>query len=121
MSEAFIFSTADLIGKKISQIDGLADNGIYALGRTGNYVWAGVYSFDRKENVEEGKGLFLINRNTLEVTGVDLDQLGIRSSTFLNFLFDGVNMWICSNAGLLRIKISNPLSKLENIGTKTNG
>jgi len=30
-------------------------------------------------------------------------------------------MWIGSNAGLLRIKISNPLSKLENIGTKTNG
>jgi ligand-binding sensor domain-containing protein len=107
--------------EKISQIDGLADNGIYALGRTGNYIWAGVYSFDRKENVEEGKGLFLINRNTLEVTGVDLDQLGIRSSTFRKFLFDGVNMWIGSNAGLLRIKISNPLSKLENSGTKTNG
>ena len=66
-------------------------------------------------------GLFLINRNTLEVTAVDLDQLGIRSSTFHKFLFDGVYMWIGSNAGLLRIKISNPLSKLENIGTKTNG
>lgn len=107
--------------EKISQIDGLADNGIYALGRTGNYIWAGVYSFDRKENIEQGMGLFLINRNTLEVTAVDLDQLGIRSSTFHKFLFDGVYMWIGSNAGLLRIKISNPLSKLENIGTKTNG
>jgi len=83
--------------------------------------WAGVYSFDRKENVEEGKGMFLINRNTLQVTGVDLDQLGIRSSTFLKFLFDGVYMWIGSNAGLLRIKISNPLAKLESSGTKTNG
>ena len=107
--------------EKISQIDGLADNGIYALGRTGNYVWAGVYSFDRKENVEEGKGMFLINRNTLQVTGVDLDQLGIRSSTFLKFLFDGVNMWIGSNAGLLKIKISNPLAKLESSSSKTNG
>ena len=107
--------------EKISQIDGLADNGIYALGRTGNYVWAGVYSFDRKENVEEGKGMFLINRNTLQVTGVDLDQLGIRSSTFLKFLFDGVYMWIGSNAGLLKIKISNPLSKLESSTTKSNG
>jgi ligand-binding sensor domain-containing protein len=107
--------------EKISQIDGLADNGIYALGRTGNYIWAGVYSFDRKENIEEGKGLFLINRNTLEVTRVDLDQLGIRSSTFHKFLFDGVYMWICSDAGLLRIKIFNPLSKLETIGAKTNG
>ena len=107
--------------EKISQIDGLADNGIYALGRTGNYVWAGVYSFDRKENVEQGKGLFLINRSTLEVTRVDLDQLGIRSSTFLKFLFDGEYLWIASNAGLLRIKISNPLAKLKSGGTKTNG
>ena len=71
--------------------------------------------------VEEGKGMFLINRNTLQVTGVDLDLLGIRSSTFLKFLFDGVYMWIGSNAGLLRIRISNPLSKLEYSGTKTNG
>jgi ligand-binding sensor domain-containing protein len=107
--------------EKISQIDGLADNGIYALGRTGNYVWAGVYSFDRNENIEQGKGLFLINRNTLEVTTVDLDQLGIRSSTFHKFLFDGNSMWIGSNAGLLKIKISNPLSKLESIGINTNG
>ncbi len=106
---------------KISQIDGLADNGIYALGRTGNYVWAGVYSFDKKENVEQGKGMFLINRNTLNVTEVDLDQLGVRSSTFLKFLFDGVYMWIGSNSGLLRIKISNPLAKLKSSGTKTNG
>ena len=107
--------------EKISQIDGLGDNGIYALGRTGNYIWAGVYSFDRKENVELGKGMYLINRNTLEVTRVDLDQLGIRSSTFHKFLFDGVYMWICSDAGLLKIKIFNPLSKLETIGAKTNG
>jgi len=57
----------------------------------------------------------------LEVTEIDLDQLRIRSSTFHIFLFDGVYMWIGSNAGLLKIKISNPLAKLENSGTKTNG
>jgi len=65
--------------------------------------------------------MFLINRNTLNVTEVDLDQLGVRSSTFLKFLFDGVYMWIGSNSGLLRIKISNPLAKLKSSGTKTNG
>jgi ligand-binding sensor domain-containing protein len=107
--------------EKISQIDGLADNGIYALGRTGNYIWAGVYSFDRTENIERGKGLFLINRHTLDVTEVDLDQLRIRSSTFLKFYFDGINMWIGSDAGLLKIKISNPLARLDNSSSKANG
>jgi ligand-binding sensor domain-containing protein len=107
--------------KKISQINGLADNGIYALGRTGNYIWAGVYSFNRDENVEQGKGLFLINRKTLRVTEVDLDQLNIRSSTFLTFHFDGENMWIGSNTGLLRIRIKNPLTRLSAAEFSENG
>lgn len=99
--------------KKISQIDGLADNGIYALGRTGNYIWAGVYSFESEGNVEVGKGLFLINRNTLEVSKVDLDEFQIASSAFRTFLFDGMNMWVGSDAGLLKISISNPLARWQ--------
>jgi ligand-binding sensor domain-containing protein len=107
--------------KKISQINGLADNGIYALGRTGNYIWAGVYSFNRDENIEQGKGLFLINRKTLRVKEVDLDQLNIRSSTFLTFHFDGEYMWIGSNTGLLRIRIKNPLTRLGAATYSKNG
>jgi len=107
--------------KKISQINGLADNGIYSLGRTGNYIWAGVYSFDREENIEEGKGLFLINRKTLQVTEIDLDQLNIRSSTFLTFHFDGEYMWIGSKSGLIRIRIKNPLTRLSATSISENG
>lgn len=107
--------------KKISQINGLADNGIYALGRTGNYIWAGVYSFNRDENIEQGKGLFLINRETLKVTEVDLDQLNIRSSTFLTFHFDGENMWVGSNSGLLKIRVKNPLARLSETYFNENG
>jgi ligand-binding sensor domain-containing protein len=107
--------------KKISQIEGLADNGIYDLGRTGNYIWTGVYSFDRKENAELGKGLFLINRITLNVMKVDLDQLKIHSSTFLKFYFDGNDMWIGSDNGLLKISIFNPLAKLDKADSKVNG
>lgn len=99
--------------ERISRVDGLADNGIYDLGRTGNYIWTGVYAFDRKENIEFGKGLFLINRLTLEVTKVDLDQLKINTSTFLKFYFDGNDMWVGSDNGLLRIKIYNPVSSLK--------
>ena len=99
--------------QKISQINGLADNGIYALGRTGNYIWAGVYSFEKEGNFERGKGLYLINRNTLKVTKVDLDELKVASSAFHAFLFDGDNMWVGSDSGLLRISISNPLAKWQ--------
>ena len=95
---------------KVSQVDGLADNGIYALGRTGNYIWAGVYSFDRNENTEIGKGLFLINRINMKISEVDLNKLNILSSSFLKFYFDGYNMWVGSDAGLLRIQIANPLA-----------
>jgi ligand-binding sensor domain-containing protein len=98
---------------KVSQADGLADNGIYALGKTGNYIWAGIYSFDKKENFEIGKGLYLINRITLEVKEIDLNKLRILSSSFLKFFFDGNDMWVGSDAGLLRIQIANPLAKLE--------
>jgi ligand-binding sensor domain-containing protein len=107
--------------EKISQIDGLADNGIYDLGRTGNYIWTGVYSFINQDNVEEGRGLFLINRNTLNVTKVELDQLRIRTSTFLKFFFDGIYMWIGSDAGLLRIKIFNPLAKFQQGNSNSKG
>ena len=99
--------------EKVSQVDGLADNGIFALGRTGNYIWTSIYSFDRKDNVEIGKGLYLINRLTLDVKEIDLNQLDILSSSFLKFFFDGTDMWVGSDAGLMRIQIANPLAKLE--------
>lgn len=107
--------------QRISQVNGLADNGIYALGRTGNYIWAGVYSFDKKQNIEHGKGLYLINRNNLEVKEVDLNKLNVHTSTFLTFYFDGINLWIGSNDGLLRIKIYNPLAKWQKTDSNVKG
>lgn len=95
---------------KISRADGLDDDGIYALGRTGNYIWAGIYSFDKKENIEIGKGLYLINRLTLDITKIDLNKLNVLSSSFLKFYFDGNDMWVASDSGLLRIQIANPLA-----------
>jgi len=107
--------------QKISRINGLADDGIYALGKTGNYIWAGVYSFEKEGNFERGRGLYLINRNTLEVTKVDLDQLKVASSAFHTFLFDGDNMWVGSDAGLVKISISNPLAKWQFKGRLSQG
>ena len=95
---------------KISQVNGLADNGIYFLVRTGNSIWAGVYSFDKKENTDRGRGLFIIDRNTLEIHKVDLNKLKINSSAFITFYFDGKYLWLGSKNGLVRLKIFNPLA-----------
>lgn len=96
--------------KKISKGDGLGANGIYSLGKTGNYIWAGVYDFDRIEKTEYGKGLYLINRITGRVSQADLNQLDITTSKILSFYFDGINMWIGTEDGLVKVKVENRLA-----------
>jgi ligand-binding sensor domain-containing protein len=96
---------------RISKIDGLDANGIYALGKSGNYIWTGIYEFDKIEKQEYGKGLYLINRLTGKLKKVDLNQLDISSSSILCFLFDGINMWVGTGDGLLKIKIENKLAE----------
>ncbi len=98
---------------RISRVDGLGGNGIYALERTGNYIWTGVYEFDRLDKKEFGKGLYLINRLTYEVIPVDLNEIKINSSTILSLLFENENLWIGTDRGLVRIKISNKLARWD--------
>ena len=101
----------EIFWERISKGDGLAANGIYSLSRTGNYIWAGVYEFDKTEKIEYGKGLFLINRVTGKVFNVDLNQIEIESATILAFFFDGNYMWIGTGEGLVRVKIENRLAE----------
>lgn len=96
---------------RIYKGSGLAGNGIYSLGKTGNYIWAGVYEFDKLQKTEYGKGLFLINRLNNKITEVDLNEIQIESSTILSFLFDGVYMWIGTAEGLVRLKIDTRLAE----------
>jgi len=96
---------------RIYKRDGLGGNGIYALCRIGNYIWTGVYEFDKQQKVEYGKGLYLINRITRKVTTVDLNELNITSSTILSFHFDGKNLWIGTSEGLVKLKIENKLAE----------
>jgi ligand-binding sensor domain-containing protein len=96
---------------RIYKKDGLGGNGIYALCRIGNYILTGVYEFDKKEKVEYGKGLYLINRITHEVTPIDLNELKIASSTILSFHFDGKNLWIGTGEGLIKLRIENKLAE----------
>jgi ligand-binding sensor domain-containing protein len=96
---------------RIYKRDGLAGNGIYSLCRIGNYIWVGVYEFDKQQKLEYGKGLYIINRVTRQVTPVDLNELDITSSSILSFHFDGTNIWIGTGEGLIKLKIDNRLAE----------
>ncbi len=101
----------NFIWNKFSRENGLPANGVYCLERTGNYIWAGVYSFDKKEKNEYGKGLVLINRITGKVIPIDLNQLETKSSTITALFFDGKNLWIGTDKGLWRLQVSNSLAQ----------
>ncbi|MDR3625497.1 MAG: hypothetical protein P4L45_01610 [Ignavibacteriaceae bacterium] len=96
---------------KVSHEDGLPADGIYCLARTGNKIWAGIYSFDKKEKKDYGRGLVLIDRTSLKVTPVDLNEINVNSSKIVCTYFDGTNMWIGTDTGLSKIVIENPLAK----------
>lgn len=100
--------------ERLSRNDGLGGNGIYTLARTGNYIWTGVYEFDRRDNKEFGKGLYLINRLTYEITPVDLNAIKINSSTILSMLYENGYLWIGTDRGLVRLQIANQLAKWGN-------
>lgn len=53
----------------------------------------------------------LIDRNTLKVTPVDLNEIDISSSKITCLYFDGSNMWIGTDNGLSKVVIENPLAR----------
>jgi len=95
---------------RIYKRDGLGGNGIYSLCRIGNYIWVGVYEFDKQKKLEYGKGLYIINRITRQVLPVDLNELNISSSSILSFYFDGTYVWIGTGEGLVKLRIDNRLA-----------
>lgn len=99
---------------RIYKRNGLEANGIYSLCRVGNYIWVGVYEFDKQQKIEYGKGLYIINRITRQVSEVNLNELDIASSTILSFHFDGNYLWIGTGEGLVRLKIENELAEWPN-------
>jgi ligand-binding sensor domain-containing protein len=98
---------------RLSKQNGLPANGVYCLEKVGNSVWAGIYSFDKRDKKEFGKGLVIINRFSDEINIVDLNETEINSATILSLYFDGSSMWVGTDKGLLRIKIENPLARWE--------
>jgi ligand-binding sensor domain-containing protein len=97
--------------EKIDQMNGLAGNGIYALEKSGNYIWAGIYTFNKKEKKEYGRGLALIERNNNKVIKINPDDIRLASNSILALYFDGNSIWIGTDNGLWRVEIMNPMAK----------
>lgn len=97
--------------ERIGKANGLGGNGIYSLGKVGNYIFAGVYEFRMRDKSEYGKGLYMINRLNKKVFPIDLNQIDISTSTIRKIYFDGNYLWLGTDNGLVRINISNPLAK----------
>jgi ligand-binding sensor domain-containing protein len=103
---------------RISTTNGLPANGVYCLERTGNQIWASLYSFDRDDKTEYGKGLVIINRSNGKVTPVDLNKINIETAKISCLYFDGTYLWLGTDKGLNRILIANPLAEWSD--TKTD-
>lgn len=101
---------------KLSKKTGLPANGIYCLEKCGNEIWTTLYSFDKNEKHEYGKGMVLIDRFSGRASVIDLNETNISTSKILCLHFDGKNMWAGTDEGLLKIQIYNPLAAWS--GTK---
>jgi ligand-binding sensor domain-containing protein len=97
------------IWERIDKSYGLTANGIFCLERTGNLVWASLYEFNKKNKEQEGEGIAIIDRSTIKVRIISKDDLMLHSDKILCMYFDGKNMWLGTEAGLLKIKIINEL------------
>lgn len=88
--------------------DGLPGNGIYAMEKTGNYLWVSLYHFDINSKEQFGRGLALIERNTMKITPIIEAEL---PSNIFSMFFDTANMWFGTDKGLFRMNLINKFAK----------
>ena len=96
---------------RIDKNYGLKANGIFCMERTGNTIWASLYAFDKKDKEQIGQGIALIDRLTTKVKMINKDDLELHSDKILCMYFDGKNMWLGTETGLLKIKITNEIAE----------
>lgn len=95
---------------------GLPGNGVYDLERTGNYIWASLYQFGSSTKETFGRGLALINRVTNQITPIRDDRI---PRTIYSIYFDGVNLWLGTENGLIKINFFNKLAQWSGIQSVT--
>lgn len=95
---------------------GLPGNGVYDLERTGNYIWASLYQFGSSTKETFGRGLALINRVTNQITPIRDDRI---PRTIYSIYFDGINLWLGTENGLIKINFFNKLAQWSGIQSVT--
>jgi len=93
---------------RIDDTKGLPGNGVYALERTGNYIWASIYQFGKTTKETYGRGIVLIDRITDQVIPVRDDRI---PSTVYSIFFDGTNLWLGTESGLIKVIFFNKLAQ----------
>lgn len=96
--------------ERLSEIDGLPADGVYCMVRVGNEIFAGVYSFQKKEKKDYGKGLVMINRLNGYISSINLNDISIQSSKITSLFFDGVSLWVGTDDGLTKVLIANQMA-----------
>ena len=91
-------------------------NGIYDLELTGNYIWASLYQFGKNTKESFGRGLVLIDRLTNQILPVRDDRI---PSTVYSIFFDGTNLWLGTESGLIKVNFFNKLAQWMGIRSTT--
>ncbi len=89
---------------------GLPGNGVYDIERTGNYIWASFYQFGKSTKENFGRGLVLINRLNDQIISINDDRI---PKTIYSIFFDGSNIWLGSENGLLKLNFFNKLAQWQ--------
>ncbi len=83
---------------------GLRGNGIFDIEITGNHIWVSLYQFSINTKEPYGRGIALIDRQTETVRTLNHPSL---PETVHALYFDGVNMWLGAEDGLVQINFYN--------------
>ncbi len=93
--------------KRYDTQNGLNANGVYALEKTGNFIWVSLYQFSPKTKAQFGRGLCLINRITKKIIPILNKKI---PDTIYDIYFDGKNIWLGTDRGLIKINLTNKLA-----------
>jgi ligand-binding sensor domain-containing protein len=88
--------------------NGLPANGIYDLERTGNYIWVSLYQFGKSTKESFGRGMILIDRLNNQVIPVRDERI---PNTVYCIFFDGTNLWLGTESGLIKVNFFNKLAQ----------
>ncbi len=88
--------------------NGLPANGVFDMEITGNYIWASLYQFGRSTKEMFGRGIVIIDRTTNQVIPI---RDGRIPATVYSIFFDGTNLWLGTDSGLIKINFINKMAQ----------